>query len=136
MPSTHLSLELHLFKKKGFKRRGGGEDECKQKSATETEGTFCLIEKSTTEGKRFLLSKVSSCLSYEILLIRSFKLTRTMSIQNTFLNRFTEWMFEKTVVGLLLLVMLLFGVAAMLAAGFSPAFSVRRETRNKKNEKQ
>lgn len=43
-----------------------------------------------------------------------------MSIQKMFLKIFVEWLFGKVVV-VLLLVMLLFGVAAMLAAGFSPA---------------
>lgn len=60
-------------------------------------------------------------LSYKIFLIKSFKLTSTMSEQKTFVKAFVEWLLGK-IAAILLLVMLLFGVAAMLAAGFSPAF--------------
>lgn len=44
-----------------------------------------------------------------------------MSIQKMFRKTFVEWLLGKMAV-VLLLVLLLFGVAAMLAAGFSPAF--------------
>lgn len=61
--------------------------------------------------------------SYEILLMTSFKLTRTMSTQKIFLKTFVAWQAGEMSVGLLLLVMLLLGVAAaMLAAGFSPVW--------------
>lgn len=57
----------------------------------------------------------------------SFKLTRTMSTQNKFLKTFVAWLVGYMNVGLLL-VMLLFGVAAaMLAAGFSPAWKKEKK---------